>query len=188
MTVLAAAHAEQAHRDAQSVELAWTGPDSEAVSFRRTEQVILQILDSAALRITLVSYAVYKIPFVCDALVRAARRGVQITVIVETPDRLSGQNEYSTLKALGPDVAACCSVYYWPRENRSQSDQGKFGILHVKCVVADDRWLFLSSANLTDYAFTINMELGVLITGGTLPSQVEQHFERLVDAGILARV
>ena len=179
MMISTAAHAEQAHRDAQSVELVWTGPEADAIPFRRTEQAILQILDSATQRITLVSYAVYRIPFICDALVRAARRGVRITVIVETPDRLSGETEYSTIRALGPEVAACCSVYYWPKEKRPQSDGGKIGILHVKCAVADGRWLFLSSANLTEYAFTINMELGMLVTGGSLPSRVEEHFELL---------
>ncbi|HET6247635.1 MAG TPA: hypothetical protein VFE47_08065 [Tepidisphaeraceae bacterium] len=46
-------------------------------------------------------YAVYQIPNVREALVTAARRGVHINVIVETPDRLEGQSEYSTLKALG---------------------------------------------------------------------------------------
>jgi phosphatidylserine/phosphatidylglycerophosphate/cardiolipin synthase-like enzyme len=79
-------------------------------------------------------------------------------------------------------------VYFWPREKRGQDDQGKFGILHVKCAMADGRWLFLSSANLTEYAFTINMELGVLVTGGKLPAQVQEHFERLVDTGVLLRV
>ena len=188
MMVLTAAHSEQAHRDAQSVELVWTGPESDAASFRRTEQAILQILDSATQRLTLVSYAVYKIPHICDALVRAARRGVRITVIVETPDRLAGEAEYSTLRALGPEVAACCSVFYWPKENRRQNELGKTGILHVKCVVADSRWLFLSSANLTEYAFTINMELGVLVTGGLLQRQIEDHFQQLVTLGVLQPV
>ena len=41
--------------------------------------------------------------------------------------------------------------------------------------------MFLSSANLTEYAFTINMELGLLVTGGKLPEKVERHFERLID-------
>lgn len=48
--------------------------------------------------------------------------------------------------------------------------------------------MFLSSANLTEYAFTINMELGLLVTGGNLPGEVEQHFDRLVARGIVARV
>lgn len=175
-----ASHAERVHRAGQSVELAWTGPVSDAHPFRRTEQAVLQVLDSARQRITLVSYAVYRIPNVCEALVRAARRGVRINVILETPNKLEGQNEYDTLRAMGDDVASCSSVYYWPPENRGKDDKGKLGILHVKCAVADGRWLFLSSANLTEYAFTINMELGVLVTGGPLPGQVQDHFDRLV--------
>jgi phosphatidylserine/phosphatidylglycerophosphate/cardiolipin synthase-like enzyme len=85
-------------------------------------------------------------------------------------------------------VAACSAVYYWPKEKRGQDEKGKVGILHVKCAVADGLRLFLSSANLTEYAFTINMELGVLVTGGKLPAQVQEHFERLISNGTLARV
>jgi phosphatidylserine/phosphatidylglycerophosphate/cardiolipin synthase-like enzyme len=60
--------------------------------------------------------------------------------------------------------------------------------MHVKCAVADGRWLFLSSANLTGYAFTLNMELGVLVTGGPLPGQVETHLGRLIGTGVLTAV
>jgi len=182
-----AIHAEKVHREGQTVELVWTGPTVQGQGFRRTEQAILQVLDSARERITLVSYAVYRIPNVCEALVRAARRGVQINVIVETPDKLEGENVYNTLRALGDDVAACSAVYFWPKEKRGQDDKGKVGILHVKCAVADGRWLFLSSANLTEYAFTINMELGVLITGGKLPGQVQEHFDTMISADVFAQ-
>jgi hypothetical protein len=41
-----------------------------------------------------------------------------LTVIVETPERIAGQSEYSTLQALGPEVSACSTVYYWPQEKR----------------------------------------------------------------------
>lgn len=187
LALLAAAHSDRLHRDEQSVELVWTGPDTDA-PFRRTEQAILQVLDSARHRITLVSYAVYKIPHVCEALFRAARRGVRISVVVETPDRNEGANEYSTLRALGDEVAGCSSVYYWPVSKRAVHANGKTAILHVKCAVADGRWLFLSSANLTEYAFTINAELGVLITGGDLPKRVEAQFDRLMTTGLWERV
>jgi phosphatidylserine/phosphatidylglycerophosphate/cardiolipin synthase-like enzyme len=183
-----AALSEQTHRDAQSAELVWTGPDTEQTPFRRTEQAILQVLDSATQRITLVSYAVYRIPRICDALIRAAHRGVRINVIVETPNKIEGQNEYDTILALGDQVGAVSTVCYWPQENRIQENGGKQGILHVKCAVADGRWLFLSSANLTEYAFTINMELGLLVTGGPLPGQVEEQFDRLIGMGVLERV
>ena len=46
---------------------------------------------------------------------------------------------------------------------------------------------FLSSANLTEYAFTINMELGALVTGGTLPTQVQEHFDCLIQRGLLIK-
>lgn len=185
--LMTAVASERASRARQEIEVVWTGPDSETVPFRQTEQVILQILDSARNRITLVSYAVYAIPRIREALVKAAARGVQINVIIETPDRLSGQKEYSTLQAMGPEVANCSKVYYWPLEQRSKVG-AKVGILHVKCVAADSRWLFVTSANLTEYAFGINMELGTLITGGDVPSSVEELFDSLIARGILCAV
>jgi phosphatidylserine/phosphatidylglycerophosphate/cardiolipin synthase-like enzyme len=132
LALLAAARCERAHRDEQSVELVWTGPDASAVPTRHTEQAILQVLDSARHRISVVRSAVYTI-------------------------------------ATG---------------KRAVHANGKTAILHVKCAVADGRWLFLSSANLTEYAFTINAELGVLITGGELPGKVEAQFDRLISLGI----
>jgi phosphatidylserine/phosphatidylglycerophosphate/cardiolipin synthase-like enzyme len=185
--LLTAAHSERTHQQHQSVELVWTGPDVGVVPLRRTEQALLQVIDSACRRALVVSYAVYNIPRICQALVRAADRGVSINVVIETPDRLEGQNTYDTLKALGPSVAARCGVFLWPLENREKDDRGKPGILHVKCAVADGHWLFLSSANLTEYAFTLNMELGLLITGGSLPLQVEDHFDRMIQTGALAK-
>ena len=187
LALLTAGISEKTHREAQSVELVWTGPDIGAAPFRRTEQAILQVLDSTRYGVTLVSYAVYRIPNIRDALVRAARRNVRTTIIVETPNRIAGQQEYSTLQALGPEVAACSTVYFWPQENRPGHGD-KLGILHIKCVVADDHWLFLSSANLTEYAFSINMELGVLIAGGPLPGHVGENFQRLITEGVLERI
>jgi phosphatidylserine/phosphatidylglycerophosphate/cardiolipin synthase-like enzyme len=188
LALVTAAHSEQVHRDQQSLELVWTGPDVGVVPLRRTEQALLQLIDSASRRITVVSYAVYNIPRIGEALVRAADRNVAINVVIETPDRLEGQNTYHTLKALGSSVAARCSVFYWPLENREKDTNDKPGILHVKCAVADGRWLFLSSANLTEYAFTLNMELGLLIVGGLLPVQVETQFDQMLRTGVLVRV
>lgn len=185
LCLFTASHSDQAQRDEQSVEIVWTGPDPDVVPLRRTEQALLQTLESAREQITLVSYAVYKIPNVREALVKAAQRGVRLTVVIETPDRIEGQNEYSTLQALGDAVANCARVYYWPAEMRRISTNGKLGIMHVKCAVADGRWLFLSSANLTEYAFDINMELGVLVTGGQLPDLVQRQFNRLIQTGVL---
>lgn len=182
-----AVFAEKERREGQSVELVWTGPNVGVVPLRRTEQAVLQIIDSARVRLLVVSYAVYAIPHIQEAVGRAARRGVAITIVVETPDRLDVANEYSTLRALGEDVASFSNIYCWPKEQRKTEDSGKLGLLHVKCVVGDGNQLFVSSANLTKYAFTLNMELGALITGGDPPRQIEAIFDSLIQRGILAR-
>lgn len=182
-----AAYAERSYREHQSVELVWTGPETKVASFRRTEQALLQIIDAAQYSLLIVSYAVYNIPRVCEALLRAASREVQITVVVETPNRLEGQNTYSTLEAIGPRVADKARVYYWPPEHRPKDENGRRGILHVKCAVSDSKALFLTSANLTEYAFTTNMELGLLVTGGELPRHIEMHFQQMIQDGTLTK-
>ena len=73
--------------------------------------------------------------------------------------------------ALGDDVAACSAVYYWPKENRKADGSGRLGILHVKCVVGDGRWLFLSSANLTvkGIMYTADCRFGGVLCGAACP-------------------
>ena len=188
VALVTAAKSELDHRHEETVEIVWTGPEPAETRFRQTEQAILEVVNSATKRLTVVSYAVYRIPRIREALVAAANRGVGIRMIVETPNRIEGQGEYDCLLALGDNVASVSSVYYWPQENRPQDENGKIGKLHVKCAVADGHRMFLSSANFTEYAFTINMELGLLVTGGKLPEQVERHFERLIEAGSFLRV
>ena len=50
----------------------------------------------------------------------------------------------------------------------------RHGSLHVKCAVADDAAALISSANLTEYAMNLNMELGLMVKGGDLPSSLAQ--------------
>lgn len=188
IALLTAAQCEKERREELSIEPVWTGPDVGGLPLRRTEQSLLDLLDSAAERILIVSYAVYNIPRIGEALIRSADRGIATTLIIETPDRIVGEHAYNTLKALGESVAARCNVYLWPPEQRATDAQGKPGLLHIKCAIADGRRLFLSSANLTEYAFTLNMELGLLVSGGPLPHQIETHFHRMIQMGVFAKV
>ena len=187
-SLVTAAESEAAHRRSESTELVWTGPAVAPVPMRRTERAILEVIGSAERRILIVSYAVYHISHIRDALIQAAERGVEITLVLESPDRLDGENTYDTLRAFGDAVAERCSVFIWPSEHRESDQNGKTGILHVKAVVADGRRLFVSSANLTEYAFTVNMELGVLMKGERLAHDVERHFGWLIENGILEKI
>jgi len=62
---------------------------------------------------------------------------------------------------------------------------GRYGFLHAKFAVADEAALFVSSANLTEYAFNFNMELGLLVRGGDLPAQMVSHLRHLVEERVL---
>lgn len=167
-------------RTKQSLELVWTGPNPKNKPFRHTEQAILEVIDSAIRSIIIVSFAIYKPERVKDALIRAANRAVDIKFILESPHEADGKIAYSNIDALGQEVKSRAKIFIWPVEARSKNSSGKYGSLHVKCMVGDSNKAFLSSANLTQYAFMLNMELGILIKGGTVPKDIEDQINSLI--------
>jgi len=183
LAFLSAVSVEEHHRRHQRLELVWTGPDSQVIPLRRTDQALLQLIDGAQKTLHVVSFAVYKPQAIAQALVRAARRGVSISIYLETPDASEGKVAFDTVQALGADIARHARIYVWPLEKRLRSPEGKHGSLHAKIAVADGRDLLISSANLTEYAMTLNIEMGLLVRGGDRPAQVEAHLLRLVEQG-----
>jgi phosphatidylserine/phosphatidylglycerophosphate/cardiolipin synthase-like enzyme len=188
LALSAAAYTAEHFRQHQTLELVWTGPDSQVIPLRRTDQALLELINGAQRRLIIVSFAVYKATAIASALVQAARRQVVVDVCLETPDASVGKVAYDMLAALGPDVRRHASFYVWPLERRPISPNGHHGSLHAKVAVADGHTLLISSANLTEYAMTLNMEMGMLLRGGEWPSRVEQHFERLMQLRILEPV
>lgn len=187
LALLAAAHTAQVYRQAQSVELVWTGPSSSAVPVRRTDQALLQVIHAAQQRLLIVSFAVYKAQHIMAALAQALARGVQLRICVETPEASEGKITFDTLRAFAPQVLSQAEIYIWPLDQRPVAPNGNHGSLHAKVAVADGQRLLISSANLTEYAMTLNMELGLLVHGGDLPHQVEHHFQRLIELGVLVK-
>jgi cardiolipin synthase len=133
----------------------------------------------------LVTFAAYKVPILRDALLAAARRGVSITLIFESPDASDGKTAFAGLDALGDDLRELSGVYVWPLDMRTKDRAGRYGSLHAKFAVADEAALLVSSANLTEYALNLNMELGLLVRGGDLPALVVGHLRRLVEERVL---
>lgn len=176
------------HRHAQQLELVWTGPDSRVIPLRRTDQALLQVIDEARSDLHIVSFAVYKVQPVAQALVRAAQRGVALAIYLETPDASEGKIAWDTVGALGQAVRQQARVYVWPKEKRPLTEAGYIGSLHAKLALADGKTMLISSANLTEYALTVNMEMGLLVRGGPLPGQVRQHLQRLVEQNVFRRI
>ena len=180
-----AAHCETASRQELSVELVWTGPNPEGVPLRRTDQALLQLIRESEQELVLISFAVYKIPKVAHELAAAIRRGVKLTIIAETPEASEGKVSFGLLAALGFTIAQNAQIFIWPRHLRPTDESGRYGSLHIKCAIADGKHLFITSANLTEYALTLNMEMGLLVHSKQLASQVAVHIERLINEQIL---
>ncbi len=180
-----AAKAATQHQAEQSLELVWTGPESRYVTLRRTDQALLQVINEAQDRVHIVSFAVYKAELIVKALVNAAQRGVDIAIYLETPETSSNKMAFDTVEALGEDITKCVRIFVWPLDERPKTPDGRYGSLHAKMALADGSVILISSANLTEYAMSLNMELGVLVRGGTLPEQMEAHLADLVLSGTL---
>jgi len=181
-----AARARGRQQDAESVELVWTGPAPPGSSLRRIDQALLELVRGAKESILVVTFAAYRVSQVHDALLAAADRGVQLTFVFESCSESLGKVSFDPARAMGPELVGQSRVLFWPLEKRSKDDQGRHGSLHAKCAVADEAALLVSSANLTEYAMHLNIELGLLVRGGALPRLVAGHFERLrVDGSLV---
>ena len=61
-------------------------------------------------------------------------------------------------------------------------------MLHAKCIVVDDTFALITSANLTEAAQRRNIEAGILLTNQVFAMQLRAQFEGLVEAGELRLV
>lgn len=181
----AAAFQEQRIRELANVELVWTGPSISSSGLRNTEQVLLDMIRSARRSIYLITFAAYKVDSLVAALRDALTRGVKIAFVLEDKDESAGKLSLNASPALTGAGLEGATIYVWPLEQRQRNERGGHGSLHAKCVVVDSRRLFVSSANMTEFALTLNIELGVLLTGGDAPRQVERNLTELIRTGVL---
>lgn len=180
-----AAHCETALRQELSVQLVWTGPNPEGTPLRRTDQTLMQMIREAKEELILVSFAVYKIPEIVQELIAARARGVNLRIVAETPESSESKILFGIIAALGTEITQLSQVFIWPRDKRPTNKDGKYGSLHVKCAVSDKKYLFISSANLTEYALELNMEMGLLVYNQDLATLVTHHIDSLISQRIL---
>ncbi len=182
-----AAHAIAAERRRQKVELVWSGPTTVSSTLRSTGPALLELIGGARESVYLVTFAAYKVPEVVAAISSAARRGVRVLFVLETDIANGGKVEFDPLPHLLSEAAQHVEVYVWPIGERVRDARGRHGTLHAKFAVADRQSLLISSANLTANAFDLNIELGVLLTGGSAPEEAASNIDELIRCGVLRR-
>lgn len=96
--------------------------------------------------------------------------------------RVSHDSVETMMKAL-PSI----SIYVWDSDNKKH-DGHLYGAVHAKCAVADGELAFITSANLTTTAMESNMELGLLVRKGDIPSGLERHLDALITTKVITKV
>lgn len=163
-----------------SVELVWTGPTTRFVPTRRTEQVLLDLIASAAKDFFLVSFVAYDVPSVITALNNAASRGVRLRILLEASTSHGGTLKHDPAATMRANVPSA-ELFTWKEKPEPFVD----GKVHAKVAVVDGARAFITSANLTGHALEKNMEAGVLINGGPVPKTLTEHLEALIDVRVL---
>jgi cardiolipin synthase A/B len=165
-------------------ELVWTGPRTGLIPTRHTEQVILEVIDSARSDVFLVSYVFLKASSVVASLNEAVRRGVNADVLLESSTEHGGSVRVDGVKAMREAVPGA-TIYIWDIASKNPDAGSLSASVHAKCVVADGNLAFITSANLTSAALERNMELGVLVRGGGIPKALRSHLEALVATKVI---
>jgi phosphatidylserine/phosphatidylglycerophosphate/cardiolipin synthase-like enzyme len=183
--LVAACHLAQAvHR----AEIVWTGPEGVACTFRRTEQVVVDMLAGARNEVLLVTYNAYDISELAVHLQSLARHKVHVSAVLELLDPRTGDPRLGPLRAMGREFADLADIYYWPVDKRPSGEGRACGVLHVKCLVVDRMSILITSANLTKSALTLNMEMGLLVHDEALAGRVADYFDELIRVGVLAHL
>ena len=175
-----------AARTEHAVSLVWTGPPPGVTGLRATRSVLDELIANATRSLMLVSFVSYNVAELTDSLADAIERGVEVTLILETPDDPGGPLIVDADHPFEP-IKATANFYRWPSEAR-QAFFATTARLHAKCVIADRSAALITSANLTSAGINDNLELGILIKAGPLPDKLSQHLESLIEKGSLERV
>lgn len=181
--LLAASHVFIKASTEQSTELVWTGPTTPSVSARRTEQALLQVINTAKSTLFITSFVAYDVSGIVKALNEASNRGVSISMLLESSMDHGGSiniDVIGKMKTLVPPA----KLFAWQDKTEPFID----GRVHAKVAVADGVVCFITSANLTGHAMEKNMEAGVLITGGHIPRLLDQHLCSLIDTKVISPV
>lgn len=106
-----------------------------------------------------------------DALIKAAKRGVIVKVVLEveggTGSTLNEENRISAEKLKKGGV----KVYFDSPRRRT----------HVKAIVIDDRYTFIGSHNLTASALQYNKELSIMIDSVEVANETAGYIEDMLD-------
>jgi putative cardiolipin synthase len=169
---------------AQRSDIVISGPVSDSAAVRLTGAVISELIHDCRESLLIVSFAAFGVTEVIHELRLAARRGVRIDLVLESTNDEGGAlhgpvGAAAAFEAIRQDA----TFWSWPAARRPVIGNSR-AALHAKLVAADERVALLGSANLTDKALALNLELGVIIRDPDVVRRLVRHFRSLMRPGV----
>jgi phosphatidylserine/phosphatidylglycerophosphate/cardiolipin synthase-like enzyme len=178
---------------AGSVELVWTGPELPGMGSRDTAVVVRELFASAESTLLVSGFAVHGGKDVFEPLARRLQEiptlRVRLFLNIARP-----QGSRDSEQEIVRDFVSQFHEKQWPNDRSPEiyydpraleEDYRTRAVLHAKCIVVDDRRVFVTSANLTTAAQEKNIEAGLLVSDVGLARSLRMQFDSLVSAGIL---
>ncbi|MBI3817457.1 MAG: endonuclease [Planctomycetes bacterium] len=175
------------YQDNPSIEVVWTGPRDPSCVFRRTDQAVLEVIEGSKRELILVTYAAYRLPIIYNAMISALERGVAIHFIGESTTGEFGTSAVDAIRDVQNVFGKSINIWIWPESARPRGDRGEIGVLHAKLAIADGEAMFVTSANLTERAHSLNFEVGLLVKGGAAPRAVAEELRGLMRNDVFGR-
>lgn len=190
--VLRTAITERTTRPAPRLELVWTGPEARVSHARDTAIVVRDLFSRAQRSVFVAGFSFTGGRDIFAPLHVAMReRFVSASLFFHIDDVLGQSAEEAAwagaqtfIEDNWPFGSPVPSLYYDPRTVA----QGSKINLHAKCIVVDERWALVGSANFTHNAHARNIEAGVLIEDPAFASSLALQWRGLVDNRLVTRV
>ena len=187
---------EHRRAEAETIELVTSGPEGPGITNRDTSVVLRGLFAQAESSVLVAGYAVYQGQRVFQALADRMQQvpGLRVRMFLDI-QRAYGDTTTASLLVRRfaerfrteqwPPDRPLPDVYYDPRS--LDVDMERRACLHAKCVVVDRQHVYVSSANFTEAAQERNIEVGLLVRSRRLAEQLTNHFDALLDAGLLEK-
>jgi putative cardiolipin synthase len=173
----------EARADARRGDVVISGPAGGSAAVRLTSSVISELIHDCRESLLVVSFAAFGVAEVVHELSKAAQRGVRIDLILESTAGEGGTLHGAVgAAAVFADIERDARFWIWPGSNRPAVGASR-AALHAKLIAADERVALVGSANLTDKALAVNLELGVIIRDPEIVGRIVRHFRSLMQPG-----
>ena len=174
------------------VQLVMSGPQIAGFERRDTSVVVSDLFRNARESVLIAGYAVYQGRRVFSELAKRMDElpGLDVRMFLDIsrkpgdtsiPGAIVQQFVQRFRSEEWPNESRLPKVFYDPRA--LSPDWHERASMHAKCVVADGRSVFVSSANFTEAAQERNVEIGLLIESVTAARRINHFFTALADTG-----